>query len=59
MNQPIERESMEVDILFVGAGPTGYGTPATVTVYGRVTQAAAAAANAGNYSDTVNVTITF
>lgn len=38
---------------------TGYGNPTTVTVYGRVTQADASAAVAGNYIDTVNVTILF
>ena len=38
---------------------TGYGNPDTVTVYGRVDQADAAAAVAGNYLDTVGVTIVF
>jgi spore coat protein U domain-containing protein, fimbrial subunit CupE1/2/3/6 len=37
----------------------GYGSPATVTVYGRVLQANAAVATNGNYSDTVQVTIVF
>jgi spore coat protein U-like protein len=37
----------------------GYGTTNTVQVYGRVTQAAAQAAPAGAYTDTVLVTILF
>jgi spore coat protein U-like protein len=37
----------------------GYSSPGTVTVYGRVLQASAAAAPAGAYSDTVQVTIVF
>lgn len=37
----------------------GYGSPATVTVYGRVDQADAEVAAAGNYTDTINVTILF
>lgn len=37
----------------------GYGTPGTVTVYGRVLQANAATALAGAYTDTVLVTILF
>jgi spore coat protein U-like protein len=37
----------------------GYGIPATVTVYGRVTQAAAGGATGGNYTDVVNVTVLF
>ena len=35
----------------------GYGSPGTVSVYGRVTQANAAAAPGGNYTDTVVVLI--
>lgn len=37
----------------------GYATPQNVTVYGRVLQADAAAATAGAYTDTVDVTIIF
>jgi spore coat protein U-like protein len=37
----------------------GYSSPGTVTVYGRVLQANAAAAPAGAYSDTVQITIVF
>ena len=37
----------------------GYATPQNVTVYGRVLQADAAAATAGGYTDTVDVTIVF
>lgn len=43
----------------VNVSGTGYGNPATVTVYGRVPQADAAAADPGNYIDTINVTILF
>lgn len=38
---------------------TGYGNPSTITVYGQVDQADAAAAAAGDYLDTINVTILF
>ncbi len=38
---------------------TGYASPDTVTVYGRVAQAAAQSATNGNYNDTVVVTIVF
>jgi spore coat protein U-like protein len=37
----------------------GYSSPGTVTVYGRVLQANAAAAPAGSYTDTVQITIVF
>ena len=37
----------------------GYGSPGTVTVYGQVTQANAAAAGSGNYTDAVGVTVIF
>jgi len=43
----------------VGVSGTGYATPDTVTVYGRVAQADAESATNGNYSDTVVVTIVF
>lgn len=43
----------------VGVNGAGYGSPGTVTVYGQVTQANAAAAVAGNYTDAVGVTIIF
>jgi spore coat protein U-like protein len=43
----------------VAVNGAGYASPATVTVYGRVTQADAAAASGGNYNDTINVTIFF
>ena len=42
-----------------GVSGTGYATPDTVTVYGRVAQADAQAAKNGNYNDTVVVTIVF
>ena len=38
---------------------TGYASPDTVTVYGRVAQADAQSATNGNYNDTVVVTIVF
>lgn len=43
----------------VGVSGTGYASPDTVTVYGRVAQADAQTATNGNYSDTVVVTIVF
>ena len=41
------------------ANGLGYGSPQNVIVYGRVLQADAAAATAGAYTDTVDVTIVF
>lgn len=38
---------------------SGYGNPATVTVFGRVDQADASIADPGNYIDTITVTILF
>jgi len=43
----------------VGVAGTGYASPDTVTVYGRVAQADAQSAQNGNYNDTVVVTIVF
>ncbi len=43
----------------VGVAGTGYASPDTVTVYGRVAQADAQTAQNGNYNDTVVVTIVF